>query len=85
MPFQLLWLRLITCLCLFAHLEMPVRQGFCVPCFDAPPVAIAPLGQPSTPSTLVYAPMIAPCPCPIPCPCPSMCCPPPSGKGGQSC
>nr|CAI5830050.1 unnamed protein product [Callosobruchus analis] len=56
-----------------------------VPCFDAPPVAIAPLGQPSTPSTLVYAPMIAPCPCPIPCPCPPMCCPPPSGNGGQCC
>ncbi|CAH2002125.1 unnamed protein product [Acanthoscelides obtectus] len=83
MRFQPPWLRLITCLCLSVHLATPVHPESCVPCFDAPPVAIAPLGQPSTPSTLVYAPMIAPCPCPIPSPCPPMCCcPPPSGRKG---
>lgn len=55
--------------------------GYC-PCAPPPAVPCAPLAQPSSPTTLVYLPMIAQAPCPSICPCPCFC---DSNGNGQKC
>lgn len=57
-----------------------------VECFPNQPVPCAPLGQPSTPTSLIYTATLTCCPSPVPFSCsPPPCCPPCGTPCSPSC